>query len=254
MTHNKTGTSLYLLSVVAAGTVNRGRGVTVNGYQYDGSTYTEYAGIAKEGASSGENVEYTKYGVEICESGAAITKGDYVGFDTSGRVVTNTSAITDLVVGIALETATGAGEEIRILLGEWNAQRPSAAGLTVQGVAVATLDATAGVAIGAHGLGVTLPDNAIIRDSLVDVVTTFTSATDAATIALHTQTAGDIVAAVAISAGSNPWDAGLHAGVPVGTAATSIKLTAAREITATVAVEDLTAGVLVVFIDYVLSI
>lgn len=127
-------------------------------------------------------------------------------------------------------------------------------GLTVKKVAVATYDfAEHGGAIGAINLGVFLPDNAVIRRAWYDVVTTFTSATDAATVALKAQTAGDIKAAVAISDVGNPWDAGNKDGIPVDTAATAIKLTAERELVLTVATEALTAGKLVLFVEYVVS-
>lgn len=122
-------------------------------------------------------------------------------------------------------------------------------------LAVAKFDATGGKDIAAHGLGVSLPDNAIVTGMWYEVITTFTSATDAATIALHVQSANDLVSAVAISNGGNPWDAALPVeGVPkIETTSTWIKTSAVREITATVASEALTAGVLYVFIEYIVS-
>lgn len=147
-------------------------------------------------------------------------------------------------------------------------------GTTAKRVASAVFDPSANTGertIGAHGLGVYVPDNAIIEKVYVDVVTTFTSATDAATIALHLQAAGDIVAAIAISDASNVWDAGIR-GSKIGYpnlgadaahdsavevaalyAGTMLKLTAEREITATVAVEALTAGKAVVYVEYMLG-
>jgi hypothetical protein len=111
--------------------------------------------------------------------------------------------------------------------------------------------------IGAHGLSVYLPDNAVIVRSWYEVATTFTSATDAGTIAIGTPTDGaaaGIKAAVAISNGANPYDAGNIEGLQVGTAASyHVKLTAERELTATVAVEALTAGKLTLFVDYVIG-
>jgi hypothetical protein len=125
--------------------------------------------------------------------------------------------------------------------------------------------------IAAHGLGVYLPIKAIITDVYYDVITTFTSASDAGTLALMVQGAGDAVAAIAISDASNVWDAGIHGsilGYPnLGAdaahdtalevaalfAGSMLKLTAERELTITVAVEALTAGKLVVFVEYVLS-
>lgn len=122
----------------------------------------------------------------------------------------------------------------------------------------------------AHGLGVYLPAGAIITNAFIDVITTFTSATDAGTIALKAQSTGDITAALAISDASNIWDAGLHGSV-VGSyaeatvagdtaildaarkAASYVKLTAERELIATVAVEALTAGKAVIFVEYIIS-
>lgn len=147
-------------------------------------------------------------------------------------------------------------------------------GTVVRELAVATYDVTGGDsgAIGAHGLGVYLPDNAIITKAWYDVVTTFTDGVDdAATIALNVQSANDLVSAVAISDGTAPWDAGVH-GTLVGFpnlgadaahdsalevaalfAGSYLKLTAVREITATVAGVALTAGKMNVFVEYIIS-
>jgi hypothetical protein len=144
--------------------------------------------------------------------------------------------------------------------------------LTAKKMAVAIFDPSANSGertVAAHGLGVYIPDNAVITNVFVDVVTTFTSATDAGTIALHAQAANDIVAAIAISDASNVWDAGIRGsklGYPnLGAdaahdsalevaalfAGTMLKLTAERELTATVAVEALTAGKAVVYVEYI---
>lgn len=151
-------------------------------------------------------------------------------------------------------------------------------GLSTRYVAKAIFDTastdSSGVAnttIAAHGLGVYLPIYAIVTNAWVDVKTTFTSATDAGTIALKVQSAGDLTAAIAISDASNVWDAGLHGCLPgsyaertvagdtaildaASKAASYIKLTAERELTATVAVEALTAGKAVIFVEYVVSL
>jgi len=120
-------------------------------------------------------------------------------------------------------------------------------------LARATWDfAVDGGAVGAIDLGVTLPDNAIVLDGVVDVITTLTSAGDIATIALHAEAADDIVLAVAIGTGT-PWDLGLRAIIPLGTSATAFKLTAARAITATIAVEAVTAGKFILLVRYVIS-
>lgn len=134
----------------------------------------------------------------------------------------------------------------------------SANGLGTMRVARATFDPSGTVGhrtIGAHLMGVTIPDNAIVFGGFVDVDVTLTSATDAATVAVSVQGANDIVSAIAISNGGNPWDAGLHAVVPkINTPeSTGIKLTAAREITITVAVEALLTGHFTVFLPYVIG-
>jgi hypothetical protein len=125
--------------------------------------------------------------------------------------------------------------------------------------------------IAAHGLGVFLPNKAIITKFWYDVTTTFTSATDAGTIAYHAQAANDLLAAIAISDATNVHDAGIRAGkvgfpalgadaahdtqveVAALFAATMIKLTAEREITATVAVEALTAGKATLYVEYMIG-
>lgn len=125
--------------------------------------------------------------------------------------------------------------------------------------------------VAAHGLGVYIPDNAIITNAWIDVITTFTTAgADAGTIAVMVQGAGDLTAAIAVSAAGDVWDAGIHGCLPgsyaeatvagdtaildaARKAASYIKLTAEREITVTVATQALTAGKMVVYVEYVLG-
>jgi len=136
----------------------------------------------------------------------------------------------------------------------WRLDATTPIWLPLSGVARCVFDATAGKTQTAHSLSVVIPDNAIITRAWYDVTTTFTSASDAATIAIHANAANDIVSALAISAGGNIWDAGLHEGIEDGTVSTAIKMTANRTVTATVAGgEDLTAGVLYLYLSYVLS-
>jgi len=128
--------------------------------------------------------------------------------------------------------------------------------------------------IAAHKLGVFIPNKAIITRAWYDVITTFASAgADAGTIALHAQTADDLVAAIAISDATNVWDSGLHGTVTAGTTTLTeagpntrtqivhakdivagyIKATAERELIATVAGQALTAGKLTLFVEYIVS-
>lgn len=150
-------------------------------------------------------------------------------------------------------------------------------GLTVTKIARAIYDTalndSSGVSnktVAAHGTGVFLPKGAILIAGWTDVITTFTSATSAATIALKAEAANDLVAAVAINSGTSRWNAGLG-GLLVGNyaertvagdtailsaasmAASFIKTTAEREIVATVGVEALTAGKMVIFVEYITS-
>lgn len=148
-------------------------------------------------------------------------------------------------------------------------------GVVAKRVATAVFDPSANTAqrpIGAYGLGVFIPDNAVITRVLIDVVTTFTTASaDAGTIAVHIQSADDVVAAIAVSDATNVWDAGIH-GSKVGFpnfgadaahdsavevaalfAGSMLKLTAEREITVTVATQALTAGKMVVYVEYYLG-
>lgn len=87
-----------------------------------------------------------------------------------------------------------------------------------------------------------VPAGTIIVAGCIDVIETFESSSDTATIAISTEAADDIVAAVAINNGT-PWDAGLHAVVPVLSDPTKwIKASADRDIRITVGVEKLTKG------------
>jgi hypothetical protein len=64
--------------------------------------------------------------------------------------------------------------------------------------------------------------------------------------------ANDIVAAKAINATGDVWDAGLQAIIPKANTpeSTGIKLTEEKAITVTVGVEALTAGKFVLYLDY----
>lgn len=93
-----------------------------------------------------------------------------------------------------------------------------------------------------------LPDNAIIKFGLVDILTAMASGGGAGTIALDSESAGDLLAAVDADTLS-----GLVAGIPVGSAATMLKMTAERTLTATIGTEDLTAGKFDQYIEYWLA-
>jgi hypothetical protein len=107
--------------------------------------------------------------------------------------------------------------------------------------------------VGAGGidLGTEIPKGFIIINAVIDVITTYTSpTTDAATIALQVEAANDIVAAVAISDESNPWDAGLKQAKPDhATLGDKVKATVARKLKMIVGVESITAGKMRIFLE-----
>ena len=134
-------------------------------------------------------------------------------------------------------------------------------GLSARKVATVIFDTaandSAGVSnktVAAHGSGVFLPLGAIILKATYQVKTTFTSAANTATIAIKAEGANDIVSAIAINDGTNPWTAGFLAGIEDGTVTHYLALTAEREIVFTNAVQALTAGKLVLFLEYVIGL
>lgn len=94
-----------------------------------------------------------------------------------------------------------------------------------------------------------LPAGAIVTSGVVHVQTAVTSG-GAATVALKLASAGDVLAATA--KGSLTANALIDT-VPDGTAANMIRLTANAQLTATVAVAALTAGKIVVALEYVVT-
>lgn len=123
----------------------------------------------------------------------------------------------------------------------------------------------------AHGLGVFLPKGAIVTRAWYEVVTAFTSAASTATIALKATGTGDLVAGIAINDASTPWGAAatLHGCLPGNYAEATVAgdtaildaaraagsylgpMSAEKELTATVAVQALTAGKLVLYVEFV---
>lgn len=182
--------------------------------------------------------------------------GAEAGF-AKGCVFIKTDAATG-VDGTYFNIGTTTAASFVTASGQTAAQQ-GADGLVNKQVARATYDFSVhGGAISTIGLGVTLPDNAIITRSWYEVITTLTSTTgpDDATVAigLPTDDVGGIVAAIAINDVGNPWDAGLHEGIQDGTvAAFSVKTTAAREISVDIAVDPVTAGKFIVFCEYVVT-
>jgi len=129
-------------------------------------------------------------------------------------------------------------------------------GLNQKRTARATYDvAIDGGTAAAHGLGVTIPANAIIVRSWFYTVTQFVDA-GAGTVALHCETADNIFAAADITGNADGVlvDAvqdGTFANFD-GTGAAGI-LGAACELTATVATAAQTAGKLIMYVEYMVG-
>lgn len=107
--------------------------------------------------------------------------------------------------------------------------------------------------VAAHGTGVTLPIHAIVVGGFVDVNTVFTSQnTNNGTIAIKVEGANDIISAAAVS-GAPYSSIGRKAIIPKANTpeSTSVKATAAREITCTVGTSILTAGKLTGYLYYI---
>lgn len=123
------------------------------------------------------------------------------------------------------------------------------------GVAKCVFDPTAVTGertVAAHGCGLVIPAKAYVTKAYYKVITTFTSADDSATIAISVAGANDIVSAVAISNGGNPWDAGgLVVGIPTGALSNEVAVSAASEVTFTVGTQALTGGKLVLWVEWV---
>lgn len=107
-----------------------------------------------------------------------------------------------------------------------------------------------GTAVGAYGLRIRVPKEAVICNVFADVITAPTSADSTATIAIHAEAANDLFTAAAVSGA--PWSTtGRKQGIPdLATVADYKKTTVEREITATIAVQALTAGKFDVYVTY----
>ena len=126
----------------------------------------------------------------------------------------------------------------------------SADGNTVRSVARASI-ATTDLVVGTNSLGVVIPDNAVVWDGYIDVTTGLSSTGVTATIALELNGSADILAAVAYTNASGLNAAGLKAVIPVGTAATGVKMTGARTLNLVVGEHGgFTTGVATVVLEY----
>lgn len=147
-----------------------------------------------------------------------------------------------------LKFAAGVASAASLL--ESDVQSAGTSGLQLARLARATYDTAGGQGvIGAHPLGVTLPAKAIIVKSFFFIKTQFVDG-GAGTVALHCETANNILSAADITGlAANSINAGVSDGA-VG----NMKLIAAPcAITATVAGAEQTAGKLDIFVEYVVA-
>jgi hypothetical protein len=191
-------------------------------------------------------------------AGTALEPFDLVQSETDSEFGLYVAGKGHVVVGMYLpEMRAGgtnlpdaaAGDKVRIFLFANKTTRRDA-----DGCLKAVYDfAVDGGAISTIGLGVFFPDNAIVAQSAIDVLTTHESAGDTATIAL-TSTNITIDAAIAINDGGNPWDAGMREGDhQYDTAGTWQKTSSEQELNVVIAVQAVTAGKMVIFANYWIS-
>jgi hypothetical protein len=206
--------------------------------------------------SLGEVLDTMQTSIEAAAGGAGsvLADGDIlVGNVSNIAVAVTMSGDATIVKTGAITIAAGAVDEAMLVV-------PSGDGLHAKRIAKATYSfAEHGGAVSTIGLGVTLPDNAVVVRTFYEVITTLTSnsANDAATISfdIPTDDVAGLVAATAISAGGNIWDAGYHEGIQDGTAAAfAVKTAAARELSVTIGVEAIdAAGIVDFFCEYVVT-
>lgn len=215
-------------------------------------------GVGLDKPASGAEVGVGMSGIFPISYGGTISALAEITVDSSGEFVASTQD-DDYIYGRALEA--GVDGDIRSALIHPPYQHVGLLSSDGRGqlhVARATYDISGGDdgAVGVHSLGVNLPNNAVVVRAYYYVATTFTdSDDDSATIALGitSDDAAGLLAAVAISDGGNPWDAGWHECIQDGTAANfSEPTTAARALIATVADDEIDAGKLILFCEYVI--
>ena len=79
-----------------------------------------FIGVTMElAAATNERADVQMLGIAYVVAGAAVTRGNRVTADASGRAVAAAPAggVNNVVIGTALESATAAGDVIRVLLG-----------------------------------------------------------------------------------------------------------------------------------------
>jgi predicted RecA/RadA family phage recombinase len=212
--------------------------------------FNEYFGLPNDtidAAATDRAVELDLEGVWLLDKSTAVAfaEGDPVYWDETNDVCAASGRFIGHCYNFGGVAAAAVEMRVRI---DPRAHQPGAA----SGVARMTLDATGGLVQGTY-YGDSIPDNARVTRSWYEVITTFTSAGDLATIGfgIETDDVAGILAAVAIGTGT-PFDAGLKDGIQDGAIANFSEKTTAegRRLEMVVGVEDLTAGVLVLVAEW----
>ena len=164
----------------------------------------------------------------------------------SSNVSTARTISGDVTIGNTGVTAIGANKVLETMI-----KAQSADGLHLKRIARATYDVAVNLGtVAAHGLGVSLPANAIIVRSWFYVVTQFVDA-GSGTVAISCEDANNIKTATDITGSAA---GAIVEGESTGAAsAFKASIAAACEITATVATAAQTAGKLIVFVEYVVA-
>jgi len=104
--------SVLTLTVKASATVASNRFVTAAGAQ--AAANSAPMGVSRTAAANGEAFAVDVLGVTTCVASAAISENSRLNVAANGTVATASS--THPVVGVALEAAAAANDEIRVLL------------------------------------------------------------------------------------------------------------------------------------------
>ncbi len=104
--------SLLPLTIVATATLVADRFITFAGAVPAADANT--LGVVRQAAVSGDKVTVDVVGTAIVEVGAAVTAGQTLKTDASGRAITWVTS--GAKIGLALQSATAAGQFIEVLL------------------------------------------------------------------------------------------------------------------------------------------
>ena len=113
---------MLLKNMVAGGAINAFRIVKFSAADtvvLSAAATDSIVGVCNEvSPASGERCDIIMQGIAYVEAGAAIALGAPITSDASGRGVTAAPAagVNNRILGIALEAATAAGDQIRVLI------------------------------------------------------------------------------------------------------------------------------------------